>query len=43
MIDSRDQKILDFITKKGACSSKEVHDNVDISVSYATLKRYFKF
>jgi prophage maintenance system killer protein/DNA-binding IscR family transcriptional regulator len=39
MIDSRDQKILDFLKKAGACSSKEVHDNVDISVSYATLKR----
>jgi len=39
MIDLRDQKILDFIRKTGACSSKEVHENVDISVSYATLKR----
>lgn len=39
MILSREQKILDFIKKTGACSSKEVHDNVDISVSYATLKR----
>lgn len=39
MIDSREQKILDFIKKTRACSSKEVHDSVDISVSYATLKR----
>ncbi len=39
MIDSRDQKILDYIKKAGACSSKVVHDNVDISVSYATVKR----
>ncbi len=39
MIDSRGQKILDFIKKSGACSSKEVHDHVNISVSYATLKR----
>ena len=39
MIDSREQKILDFIKKTKACSSKEVHDSVDISVSYATLKR----
>jgi predicted transcriptional regulator len=39
MIDSRGQKILDFIRKSGACSSKEVHDHVNISVSYATLKR----
>lgn len=39
MIDLRDQKILDFIKKSGTSSSKEVHENVDISVSYATLKR----
>jgi predicted transcriptional regulator/prophage maintenance system killer protein len=39
MIDSREQQIIDFIKQRGACSSKEVHDNVDINVSYATLKR----
>lgn len=39
MIDFRGQHILDFIKNTGASSSKEVHDNVDISVSYATLKR----
>jgi prophage maintenance system killer protein/predicted transcriptional regulator len=39
MIDYREQKIIDFIKKTGACSSKEVHDNVEISVSYATSKR----
>ena len=39
MIDSREQQIIDFIKQTGACSSKEVHDNVAISVSYATLKR----
>jgi predicted HTH transcriptional regulator len=39
MIDSREQKILVFIKETGACSSKEVHDSVNISVSYATLKR----
>ena len=39
MIDSREQKIIDFIKKTGASSSKEVYENVDISVSYATLKR----
>ncbi len=39
MADSRDKKILDFIKKTGECSSKEIHDNADISVSYATLKR----
>ena len=39
MIDSKEQKIIDFIKQTGACSSKEVHDNIDIAVSYATLKR----
>lgn len=39
MIDSRDKKILDFVKKSGACSSKEVYDNAGIFVSYATLKR----
>lgn len=39
MVDSRDKKILDYIKKTGECSSKEIHDNVDLSVSYATLKR----
>lgn len=39
MNDSREQQIIDFIKQRGACSSKDVHDNVDISVSYATLKR----
>jgi prophage maintenance system killer protein/predicted transcriptional regulator len=39
MIDSRELKIIDFIKKTGASSSKEIFDNVDISISYATLKR----
>jgi len=39
MIETRDQQIIDFVKKIGECSSKEVFDNVDISVSYATLKR----
>lgn len=39
MIDIREQQIIDFIKKTGACSSKEVFDGVNISVSYATLKR----
>lgn len=39
MIDSREQKIIDFIKQRRVCSSKEIHDNVDISVSYATVKR----
>ncbi len=39
MIDNRDEQIIDFIKKTGECSSKEVFENVDLSVSYATLKR----
>jgi len=39
MIEQREQKIIDFIKKSGGCSSKEVFENIDITVSYATLKR----
>lgn len=39
MVDNREQQIIDFIKKVGESSSKEVFDNVGISVSYATLKR----
>lgn len=39
MIDDREEKIIDFIKEKGEPSSKEVFDSVNISVSYATLKR----
>lgn len=39
MIDHRKQQIIDFIKETGECSSKEVFERVDISVSYATLKR----
>ncbi|MCK5539237.1 MAG: Fic family protein [Bacteroidales bacterium] len=39
MIDKREQKIIDFIKGVGECSSKDVFKSVDISVSYATLKR----
>ncbi len=39
MIDSREQKIIDFIKTTGACSSKEVYESADISASYATVKR----
>ncbi|ELR68179.1 filamentation induced by cAMP protein Fic [Fulvivirga imtechensis AK7] len=39
MIDNRHQQILDFLKKNRECSSKEVFDNVALSVSYATLKR----
>lgn len=39
MIDSREQVIINFIEKSGECSSKEIFDGADISISYATLKR----
>ncbi len=39
MIDSREQKIIDFIKKTGTCSSKEVQEKANISASYATVKR----
>jgi len=39
MIDIREEQIIDFIKKTGECSSKEVFDGVNLSVSYATLKR----
>jgi len=39
MIDNREEKIIDFIRETGKCSSKEIFEEVDISVSYATLKR----
>lgn len=39
MIDSRGIQIIDFIQKIGECSSKEIFDETDLSVSYATLKR----
>lgn len=39
MIDSREKQIIDFIQKVGECSSKKIFDEIELSVSYATLKR----
>jgi len=39
MIDTREQRIIDFIYEKVECSSKEVFEGVNIAISYATLKR----
>jgi predicted transcriptional regulator len=39
MIDSREKHIIDFIQKFGECSSKKIFDEIELSVSYATLKR----
>jgi len=39
MIDIREQQVIDFIKKARECSSKEVFDGANLSISYATLKR----
>lgn len=39
MIKQREQKIIDFVKESGECSSKEIFENVDLAVSYATIKR----
>jgi len=42
MIDSREKQIIDYIQKIGECSSKEIFDETELSVSYSTLKRLLK-
>ena len=39
MIDKREYEILDLIKKNIECSSKEIHDGIKASISYATVKR----
>jgi len=39
MLDNRESEIIAFIRKKQACSSKEIHEGISTSVSYATVKR----
>lgn len=39
MIDSREKQIIEFIQIAGECSSKEIFDEINLPVSYATLKR----
>ncbi len=39
MINSREEKILEFVKVNKNCSSKEIFDGVNTSVSYATIKR----
>lgn len=38
-MDVREQQIVDFIKAKGECSSSEVFSGINISASYATVKR----
>ncbi len=39
MKDNRNSEILNFILKNQECSSKEIHDGISTSISYATVKR----
>ncbi|MBI4646519.1 MAG: Fic family protein [Bacteroidia bacterium] len=39
MPDNRETEILDLIRKNQECSSKEIFDEITISISYATVKR----
>ncbi len=39
MIKKREQAIIDFIDRNHECSSKRIFDEINIGVSYATLKR----
>jgi predicted transcriptional regulator len=39
MTENRETQIIDFIKVKQECSSKEIHDNLSGSISYATTKR----
>ncbi len=39
IMDSRDLHIIDFVKFNGSCSSKEIFDGMNLSCSYATLKR----
>ena len=39
MLNQRENNIIDFIKINGPNSSKEIFESIDISVSYATLKR----
>lgn len=39
MKNKRDSEILNFILKNKECSSKEIHEGISVSLSYATVKR----
>ena len=39
MINKTEQKIIDLLEQRGACSSKEIFDDIEIDVSYASIKR----
>jgi predicted transcriptional regulator/prophage maintenance system killer protein len=39
MVQDREQQIIDFLKEAGSKSSRDIFEGVDLSVSYATLKR----
>ncbi len=39
VLDIRESEIIAFIKNKQVCSSKEIHEGLSVSVSYATVKR----
>jgi Fic family protein len=39
MLDSTEQIVIDFLKENEGISSKEIHDSLPLSISYATLKR----
>lgn len=39
MLDNREHQIISFLEKNGLSSSKEIHEGINASISYATLKR----
>jgi Fic family protein len=39
MLDSKELEIIDFVIDHPQCSSKDIHDGISTSISYATVKR----
>ncbi|RPH32501.1 MAG: Fic family protein [Bacteroidales bacterium] len=39
MLDDREKEVLDLVKRLHECSSKEIHDGIQTSISFATLKR----
>ncbi|MHC1702808.1 MAG: Fic family protein [Tenuifilaceae bacterium] len=39
MIDKRETEILELVKSKKKCSSKEIHEGISTTISYATVKR----
>lgn len=42
MLDNKEIVIIDFVNSNQGASSKEIHDGISISISYATVKRLLK-